>query len=562
MTNYTIWADTGTGDKQIYEIEKYLKKCAGGSVKVLGIGPNVGQSYGLSSGKGTVGVFMTNGVGLATPNDFELGCKPGGYYKYDRCIFVWPQWIGNQYMSDSQIKQHKIPGEWDWNRSASYNVGGQTATEWFPKAKYVDLVAGTSPEDVAKRICNQAYVNSNGNPGSNELGSGSSSGGSGSGSGSSTQSSSDVSPLLQGDMTFEELVGEICNGIDLMFLTKRSVVVVDDFSSIYAQAKYLRDHNSDVVKGENIKMWELEEDSYELEVNQHGFYNTVRVEYKNGVVEESYDEFVRVYGKIPITYKEPKLDKTSAIMKAKSYLAAHIRDFGMIVNVSMLTNGEIDIGDIVTVDNPQTLNNETRISEGRDPEYLFVNGITTDWEGEGYITSDLELHFAPVSPKQAEVPSSGTATGKSNSSNSNSKDSSSNNGGGMVFNKCGQSADGKYVASISQPSAGKTDGYNYSTVYLTIFENKCPRCGGHNLRWDSGRSGADCITCGGYSGSKRTWGDISEGEVSCNDCCSDFCGTTGWEKDGAYSSKLKTFKKPVKSSKAESIKLGKGNYKA
>ena len=108
-------------------------------------------------------------------------------------------------MSDSQIKQHKIPGEHDWNRSSSYNVGGQTATQWFPRAKYVDLVAGSSPQDVAQRICNGAYVTESGNPSSpTSSTSGSSSG----------VSSSDVSPLLQGEMSFEELVGSICNGID------------------------------------------------------------------------------------------------------------------------------------------------------------------------------------------------------------------------------------------------------------------------------------------------------------------------------------------------------------
>ena len=277
MTNYTLWADRGTGSQDIYKVAEALKKCAGGSVKVLGIGPSVGQSYGLSNGKGTVAVYMTNGVGIATPNDLNLGCKPGGYYQYDRAIFVWPQWIGNQYMSNENIKTHKIPGEWDWNRSSSYNVGGQTATQWFPNAEYVDLVAGTTPEDVATRICHGTYVTSSGNPGSSTAGGSSS---------SSSNTESNVSPLLSGDMTFEELIGEICNGIDLVFLTKRSVVVVDDFESIYAEAKYLRDNNNDAIKGENINLWQLEEDSYELEINQHGFYNTVYVNYNGVKVKE------------------------------------------------------------------------------------------------------------------------------------------------------------------------------------------------------------------------------------------------------------------------------------
>ena len=188
MTNYTLWADTGDGSQDVYKIAEHLKKCAGGSVNVLGIGPNVGQSYGLSSGDGTVGVFQT------------MGCKPGGYYQYEKCIFAWPQWIGNQWMSDENIKNHVIKGEWDWNRDASYNVGGQTAAQWFPQAQYVDLVAGTSPEDVAKKICNGSYVGGSGNTASNGT--------------SGNNDASGVSPLLSGDMTFEELVGDICNGID------------------------------------------------------------------------------------------------------------------------------------------------------------------------------------------------------------------------------------------------------------------------------------------------------------------------------------------------------------
>ena len=552
MTNYTIWADLGTGDKKIYEVGKYLKKCAGGSVKILGIGSNIGQSYGLHNGKGTVGVFMTNGVGLATPNDFELGCKPGGYYQYERCIFVWPQWIGNQWMSNKNIKKHKVPGEHDWNRSANYNVGGKTATQWFPNAKYVDLVAGSSPQDVAQRICNGAYVTSSGNPESPTSSSGTSSDGESSG---SSTASSNVSPLLQGEMTFEELIGNICNGIDLLFLTKRTTIVVDDFESIFAQAKYLRDKSPNSVKGENINLWQLEEDSYELEVNQHGFYNTVIVKYKNGVVKESYDEYVRVYGEIPITYKDPKIDKTTAIMKAKAYLAAHVRDFNMGVNLSMLTEPEIDIGDIVTVENPQTMNNLIKTSKKKDPEYLFVNGVNTSWEGETPLLTDLELKHAPVSPNSSEVPYSGTATGN-NTSSSGQEGISTN---GMIFNSCGISSDKKYILSICQPSAGR-GGYSYNNVYATIFKNKCPRCGKPLLRWDSGREGASCITCGGYHGSKREWGNISEGEVTCNGCCSDFCGVTGWEKDGKFSSRLSTYQKPIKSSKSESYKLSKGSY--
>ena len=153
MVSYVIWADRGEGDEKIYEVGKYLKQCSGSSVKILGIGPNVGQSYGLRNGSGTVGVFMTNGVGVDTPEDFERGCKPGGYYKYDRVIFVWPQFIDNQFMSNENIKNHIIPREYDFT-SVQFGIGGKfTAANYFSSKKYVDLVAGNSPQDIAQRWC-------------------------------------------------------------------------------------------------------------------------------------------------------------------------------------------------------------------------------------------------------------------------------------------------------------------------------------------------------------------------------------------------------------------------
>ena len=72
MTNYAVGIDYGgIGDEKILnDIISNLKKCSGGEVTSLGVGPNVVQSYGLSSSaSGKTGIFITNGVGLATPND-------------------------------------------------------------------------------------------------------------------------------------------------------------------------------------------------------------------------------------------------------------------------------------------------------------------------------------------------------------------------------------------------------------------------------------------------------------------------------------------------------------
>jgi len=237
--------------------------------------------------------------------------------------------------------------------------------------------------------------------------------GTGTGTGSSGGA---TSPLLSGDMTFEELIGEICNGIDLCFIVKRSTVVVTDYESLYAEAKYLRDNHHSAVASEDIKLWQLEEGTYELDVAEYGFYNTVIVNYKDGTVTESYEDLVRVYGEVPITYDDKTVDKTTAIMKAKAYLAAHVRDFDMSVKATLLHDAEIDIGDIVTLENPMTMRDAYRQeTEKRDPEYFFVMGNSIEWDGEGPIINDIELRYGAKSPDKKEVPETGASYSNSSS---------------------------------------------------------------------------------------------------------------------------------------------------
>ena len=144
-------------------------------------------------------------------------------------------------------------------------------------------------------------------------------------------------------------------------------------------------------------------------------------------------------------------------------------------------------------------------------------------------------------------------------------DVSETTAGSQKFGKCGRSADGKYLMAIGQPSVGKKHrgSFNYNTIYKTIYENKCPHCGGQ-LVWDRGNSKADCVHCGGYSHSKREWGNISETEITCSKCCADFCSVTGWDKDGKFQSKYKLKKvgSTVKSSKSEQDKLQNGKMVA
>lgn len=460
MTNYTIWADRGAGDKTIYDVAKHLRKCSGGDVKVIGIGPGIGQRYGLGHGGGTTGVFMTNGVGFDTPQDFENGI--GKYYRYDECIFAWPQYIGNKYMSDKSIMTNVVPTEHDAGGSA-LGVGGKlTANQYFSKTTHVKLVAGQSPEDLAQRICNRTFVTKDGNPTSATEGSGDTTNNSSS-SGTMTVNSQYSNPMIAGEKTFQEIIGEICEGIDILFLCKKNRVVVTDFEQIYADALYLREHNNYNTKDEDIRLWQLEDGSYELNVDQFGFYNAVIVYYNGGKIYEQFDDLVDVYGVQVKVYNDKTLTKSQAQAKAKAYLAAHVRDFNMGINASVLENG-IDIGDIVTLKNPMSYHKYKKI-----PEYLFTQGVSISWDGD-YIYTDLELKYGPESPERPEVPTTGVGRVKSQDGSQGATDES-----GLI--EIGNDLASKYKFSHSSSSycgmrsAGSGDCFAWSSALWQELKN-------------------------------------------------------------------------------------------
>lgn len=407
MTTVVIGCDRNNGnDTKWRDTVAHIIRQAGYKTKVLPVGPNPFSNYSYSSNaKGKIGVYLM-AASLISYLDAAAA-------NFDYNYFIIRSDASRTIKSRAAFNSKGIPKDWDGNYSIKgYN---SAAGKTYPQlnAEYGNrcrAVFGGDPTQAANEV-----VSAMGGSPIAYSGIGDGKGGSASYYNGVLQGNGEdnISPLLEGEMTFEELVGEICHGIDLMFLCKRSTVVVTDFSTIFAEAKYLRDNHYSAVSAEDIKLYQLDEDSYELNINQHGFYNTVYVKYKNGTVKEQFREFARSFGEVSITYNDPKIDKTTAQMKAKSYLAAHLRDFEMSVNATILTEPDIDIGDIVTLDNPQTHHNELKTAEGGVPEYLFVKGINTSWEGDSMIQSDIELQFSPTSPMKKEVPTSGT-TGTSN----------------------------------------------------------------------------------------------------------------------------------------------------
>ena len=204
-----------------------------------------------------------------------------------------------------------------------------------------------------------------------------------------------------GENTYEDILINIASAIDAHFFIIDTTVCFMSFNALMA--------NSSIVQKAitpKIDFWQLEDESYELDVNQYGYYNTVKVEYKNGTITKSYDDLVKVFGVIAVTYKEPKLDYDAAMLKAQAYLSAHIRDFGMELRATILHSGKIVPGTFVKLKNPLTM------TEG----LFFVQGISVQWSADNQtLISDLDLRFGPENPDGLEVPEAGTSYSSSGS---------------------------------------------------------------------------------------------------------------------------------------------------
>lgn len=203
----------------------------------------------------------------------------------------------------------------------------------------------------------------------------------------------------EGENTYEDILLRIASAIDAQFFIVDTTVCFMSFNALLT--------NSFVIQKAitpKIDYWQLEEDSYELNANQYGFYNTVEIKYKNGTVTRDYEDLVKIFGVIKVKYDEPKLDYEGAMLKAQAYLSAHIRDFGMELKATVLHTGKLYPCNFVKLKNPLTM------SEG----LFFIQGVSVQWSADNQtLVSDLDLRFGPENPDELEVPEVGTSYGGS-----------------------------------------------------------------------------------------------------------------------------------------------------
>lgn len=369
---------------------------------------------------------LANGIATATQCITVTG-KPstgqaGQYYKYQDYTKTWKNWC--PFCNKTGTLTDNPKGVYEHEITCNKSKGGCDAD--------FDVTTGADKSGSYRKYLQDANGNSNSKNKvdttiGDSLGASTSSTTTSS---SATGSYTGYSPLLSGEQSFQQLVAEVTNGINILVLCKRNIIKVTDFETLYAEAQVLRANKKYV--DEDIHLWQLEDGTYELDVNEYGFYNTVNVVYSGGVITETYEDLVRVYGVMAKTYYDKKLTKSQAQAKAKAYLAAHIQEFGMEIKCSILHNPAIEIGDIVTLENPMTLRDAVKKVNKGLPEYLFVKDMSISWDDGGPIKNDLVLSYSPEAPERdADTSTSAKTTSASDnvSSGTQGTDQTASGGG-------------------------------------------------------------------------------------------------------------------------------------
>lgn len=233
-------------------------------------------------------------------------------------------------------------------------------------------------------------LDSTGSDSSNDSGSG----------GSDDESSTDSDTSSTADnnnLTYDDILHSIASAIDAHYYIVDDVLYFNSFNVLFSGSKYKTGFPEIPVI---VDYWMQEDGSLEFDVNQYGMYNTVVMEYKYGKLEVSNEDLVRVYGRVPITYKDKSLGYYDARLKAEAFLSAHIRDFGMEVKVSTLYTAKIKVGSFIKLRNPLTMSESL----------YYVYGMSVSYDaGENTFVADLDLRYGPENPDDPEVPEIGTA---------------------------------------------------------------------------------------------------------------------------------------------------------
>ena len=135
------------------------------------------------------------------------------------------------------------------------------------------------------------------------------------------------------------------------------------------------------------------------------------------------------------------------------------------------------------------------------------------------------------------------------------------NGTKYTFDKYGVSSDGKYIMAIGRPSAsGELSKYGY-TFYRSVFERKCPICGGTHLYWSIFWAGNEYDNYGVFPATGNKEGGSAEGHIFCADCDADFSCIDGLNHVSNSVNNLKKLVATVRAAKSDAYALLNGSMK-
>lgn len=418
-----IGCDHNNSQDQEYEdIVGQIIEQGGYSVEKLPIGPNefATYSYDSSRAKGKIGVYII-AVGLTSICDLY-----DGNTSFDYAYFgIRGGLNGIDTAEEFQTHAVHVDKHGDCITPSCSTFNGKT----YPEINAItqskcQAVFGATPEEMGNNI----LAAMGGQP-----------------MGGAVQSTTGAAAVLIQNVTFYGLIKQIIGAIDGVFIIANNMAYLLSFQDMY---KY-RDKFED-----NIPMIEpkyILHDSYTKQWSPVGCYNSVEVEYADGIIKYQNDALVKQYGENTFHYEFSNDDEETARDKASALLSAHIRDYSSDIHMSIFYNENITVGSWVKL--PKTVTqikgrtrqeraqelqkdkkitrkgvNITNITEelvkqsdnsykkiqhltdekgektdielqNKDYDLFFVQGFTCKWNKKHSLMMDIHLKYGPDTPE-------------------------------------------------------------------------------------------------------------------------------------------------------------------
>lgn len=165
--------------------------------------------------------------------------------------------------------------------------------------------------------------------------------------GSSTSSSNNNttggSAVKIPDLTFYGLIKQIMGATDSLFIIANNMAYLLSFKDIFI---YRNEFEEEITK---IEPSQVISDTMEKNWSTAGYYNSVEVEYSDGIIKYSHDVLVKQYGENTFYYNCAQDDYETAKAKAQALLTAHVRDYSTDLNLKIFYNPNITVGSWVKV---------------------------------------------------------------------------------------------------------------------------------------------------------------------------------------------------------------------